>query len=120
MHNAFIVPPMREGKCAKTKEVRRRQAIVLQDNAFRFMLKEPIDGLTHSLAAAQVLLSKQGFHFTWPIHLCDHPAHFFAALGFAGHVESCSIGRDVKPLGTCALQGAQYLSSWTWPVENQE
>jgi hypothetical protein len=58
MANAVITAVMIEQRVTKRKEASLRKAIVLKNNSFSFMVKEPVDGRGYGLFAAQVLTAK--------------------------------------------------------------
>src|SRR5690606_11574233 len=104
-HDAVVVAIALEHFLRKAKPVRRGQAVVFQNDAFRLSLEQPIEGAAHRSAASKVLRTKECLYLAGPVHRsCDGP-NLFAPLRLAQPVCSRAVRGYVQTRRPCGAYG---------------
>jgi len=93
----FVVPIPFEHNGGIPEKRRRRQTVILQDDAFFGPAKKPLDGRADGLAATQVLIEESGFDDARPIDQVDDVADFGDQSRFPWLVRSRPVAGDEKP-----------------------
>src|SRR6478752_2202365 len=104
MHNTIVVFVSMQQFSAKGEECSIRKAVIFQNDAHFFMLKEPGYRRRYSDGTSQILTSEQRLDFTIPIDLLQNDgACFNANLCFTRTILPWAIGGNVD---SCRLYHA--------------
>ena len=96
------------------------QAIVLQDDPFLDVVKEPRYRGAHHHAAPAVRILEKGLHLAVPIDPLDDCARLATALRFAGYARARTVGGDEQARGLCLPYSFEDKSRGLGAVEDDE
>src|SRR5262249_13834341 len=102
-----------------SKKVGRRKAIVLKNDTFFLMIKEPVDRGANSLAAAQIPVPKKCVQPAWPIH-CGRNLPRLLALFSVFRPLAVAVCRDIKARRPRGTDGVHHQRRRIWPVEDEK
>jgi hypothetical protein len=96
-------------------------AVVLKDNSFRFLFKEPADGLANTMTATKVAVAVEVLNLARPINLA--PNHFPGGQDLLMLPRPAGIGAvagDVNPLWRVRPYGLDHLPGGARTTPGQE
>lgn len=97
-----------------------RNAVILQDDAGIFVLKEPVNGITYRCPTAVVSIKKStpnGTAPTWRPHLLLYGSHLAC---FVWSLGACTVTRDIEARRCGRRNGRHGPLDQIWPIEANE
>src|SRR5680860_96032 len=96
------------------------QAVILQNDALRFVFKEPVDRRAHRDSAAQIVITKQCFELTRPVYCSGNSPDLLAALFLPRSILAGSVCSNIEPWWARLTNGFKSLGCRIRSVENEE
>lgn len=119
-HDSRVVFVTRKIFFAECEERCVRYAIVLKNDSFFNIAKEPGYGAADSFAAPKIVVSKISMNITVPVDLVKNFSNISASPPLAFNVGARPVGCDKKLLGLYFSDLFKYDSGWFGSVEHEK